>query len=196
MSQPTNWLATRNPFDLQRPPKWFLRELAAYDDQLVIFPSLTAYHYRLTRRKNRSPGITAAISWNHDSAVCVEQGLIPVTSFRGDIVFGPQIFQWLREHDQWKLGGVDGVERRMQEIDAHNETQIQRSLDSDNDARAHSMWETYQRRVGARVNKHDPNRGRVGRPKNPNRVTVAGSAPVPPAGWKESPSGLITPPTL
>jgi hypothetical protein len=194
-----NWLCEpgRNPFNLQPPPESFLRELAVFDADLVIMPSTRDYGYWLLRRRKLTKGISTVLNLNTDSALMARHGLIPVTLFGGHVTWGPQVLQWLRDRDTWHVGGGEKAANIYEEQDRAAEAAIQRQIDSENDARARSMWRTYTTRNGSRVSLADKNRGRG--PINTRKRT--GSAPVPPAvvapppGWRESASGLITPPT-
>lgn len=192
-----NWLGhIPNPFGLRVPPEWFLQELAAFDDQLVLYPSQEAYFYRLTRRRRLSPGLSPALSWGKDSAVCVTEGLIPVTSFGGNITFSAHIFQWLRDRDQWQFRDPGQIADRLDEFDRQHERQTTTDMDAENTARARSMYHTYKTRVGERVSLNDVNRGRQHLGKRSRIKATTGPAPVPPTGWNVSPSGLVTPPQL
>jgi hypothetical protein len=194
-----NWLCEpgRNPYNLLPPPESFLRELAVFDDALVIMPSVREFGYWLLRRRKLTAGISTVLSLDKDSAVMVRHGLIPVTLFGGHITWGPQVLQWLRDRDTWHVGGGAKAADIYDEQDRASERQIQREIDSENDARARSAWRTVSYRNGSRVSRADVNRGRG--PLRTRKRT--GSAPVPPTvqtppGWGESASGLVTPPTL
>lgn len=203
---PSNWLCEpgRNPFNLQPPPESFLRELAVFDPDIVIFPSATEYGYWLTRRRRHTAGISTVLNTDKDSAIMARHGLIPVACFGGHLTWGSHVLQWLSDRDLWKHGGakkaVEGIEERENAL----EVAAQKALTAENQARARSMWRTYHTRAGSRLSLNDINRGRKGisrtsrtlfsRPYNssPSRT---GSAPVPPTGWTSQSSGLLTPPT-
>lgn len=198
-----NWLGgVANPFALPVPPAGFLRELAAFDPDLVLYPSQQEFFYRLARRAHRTGGLMSALSSGTDAAVCVQHRLVPVTSIRGDAHFGPAILQWLRDRDTWAFGGAKKVNAILEAQDKHQARTRQRDRDSENDARARSMWRTYARRTGQSVALNDVHRGRgQQRSKHDvrNRTPRPHSAPAPltpaPSGWTASGSGLVLPPT-
>lgn len=163
-----------------------------FDPDLVIMPHTKQFGYWLLRRRKLTKGISTVLTLNSDTSVMARYGLIPVTCFGGNITWGPSVLQWLRDRDTWHVGGGDKAADIYDEQDRANEQRIQRQIDSENEARARSMWRTYTTRSGSRVSRADVNRGRG--PIRTNKRT--GSAPVPPTGWQTSPSGLITPPTL
>lgn len=199
---PANWLAkVANPFGLRVPPLWWLQELYVFDPDLVLFPSQQSFHYRLCRKARRSHGILSALSNGTDAAVCVAEKLVPVTSLGGTVAFNASIMQWLVDRDTWRHGGAKEANRILDEQEQAAEASKLRDRDAENDARAHSSYRTYVRRVGASVALSDINRGR-GRMSRSRPITRTGSAPVPPtvsapapSGWGSSASGLVTPPT-
>jgi hypothetical protein len=196
-----NWLATvPNPFNLPTPSAGFLQDMAAFDPDLVLYPSQQEFFYRLARRATFGPGLLSALSTGTDSAVCVEHKLVPVTSIKGDAHFGPHILQWLADRDTWRHGGAKAVNRLLDERDADADKQARRERDSENTVRARSMWRTFARRTGQSVALSDVHRGR-GQIRSKHRVTPrthSGQTPptATPAGWQPSASGLVVPPTL
>lgn len=195
----TNWLSrVPNPFNLRVPPASFLTELAAFDADLVLYPSQQEWCYRLARRARLSGGLQHSMEFGPDSKVCVQHKLVPVTTFGGGITFGAQVFQFLADRDTWRFGGAKAVNQILDQQDAHQAQTQRRDRDSENVARARSMYRTYKRRVGERVVLNDVHRGR-GIPKAA-RPRTHNSGPMPPtatpAGWQSSASGLVLPPTL
>lgn len=193
---PSNWLCEpgRNPFNLLAPPASFLRELAIYDADLVIAPSTREYGYWLLRKRRKTKGITTVLDMDKDTALMARHGLIPVTVFGGSVTWGPQVLQWLADRDTWRHGGAEKAADILEEHERHAEKTLQKDLDSENVARARSMWRTYHTRAGSRLSLNDINRGR-GKRIARSISQRTGSAPVPPTGWNVPPSGLITPPT-
>lgn len=194
----TNWFGhIPNPFDLREPPKWFLQELAAFDPHLVIYPSQEDYYYRIARRATRGPGLLKALSWGTDSAVCVDHKLVPVTSFGGNLTFSAHIFQYFADRDTWRHGGAKKSADLLDEQDKAAVAATNKEFDSENTARARSMYRTYKTRVGERISLADTNRGRgPANRKATTQSTRTGTAPVPPTGWNSTPSGIVTPPSL
>jgi hypothetical protein len=210
---PANWLCEpgRNPFNLQPPPETFRRELAAYDPDIVIFPSAQRFGYWLTRRRRLTKGIQTVLNLTKDSAVMARNDLIPVTLFGGHITWGANVLQWLADRDVWRHGGADRAADIADEQDKQADAAYNRWRDGENTARAKSMYRTYKRRVGESIVVGDTARGytpikRGARTESDVRrdLTLStGSAPVPPTapsvvlpgGWGQTASGLVTPPT-
>ena len=205
----TNWFVEpgRNPFNLLPPPASFLRELAAFDADLVIFPSAQTFGYWITRRRKASAGITTVMDNGKDSGVMARHGLIPVTVFGGSVTWGAQVLQWFKDRDTWAVGGWKNAADIYEEQDKDADKAYLRWREGENDARGRSMYRTYKRRNGESVALSDVHRGQ-GQIRSKRRVPTTprvgiGSAPVPPtsampvtpSGWQESSSGLVTPPT-
>lgn len=116
--RPANWLsAVANPFNLKIPPKWFLTDLHAFDDQLVLFPGQTQACYRLARKRSKTAGIqtvtkmisAAGTGTPTETAVYVKYGLLPVMAIQPTVQWSPLIFRELRARDTWTIPQADAV---------------------------------------------------------------------------------------
>lgn len=155
----TNYLADENPFNLPAPPDWFLTALKDRDRDLVIMTSKLQPVYRLARRTTKSLGLVKAALRDGDTARMVTHRLIPVTSILPTIKWGATVFQWLDDHDVWKVGGVDAAERRLIAQDDARLKQVQRDQDSEADARGASGYLAAKIRTGQMVFTQEPTRG-------------------------------------
>lgn len=156
----SNYLRTTNPFSLVPPPNWWLDEMRAFDDQLVIFPSAENAHFRLARKMTKTSALLSAhlpqvkdFSPSPDTITMSAFHLVPVTT----VLSGPggmwtsYTFIELAERDVWRHGGADKVADRLEAREA-----AQRAKDRDNaigevDQMAHAMYHSYSRRTGSRV---------------------------------------------
>lgn len=127
--RPANWLAqVPNPFLLKTPPKWFLRDLLAFDDQLVLFPGQTEACYRLARKRSRTAGLQTVTKWitaagmgvPTETQVYVQYGLLPVMAIVPTVQWSPLIFHELRRRDTWAIDhpetALDAREERAQDL--------------------------------------------------------------------------------
>ena len=120
-----NWIDTLNPFGLPRPPAWFLADLALYDPELVVFPSVEVAFYRLARRARRGPGALRALAKHPDTKVYVANRLVPVKSFYPptislDLAWG-RILPELTEYDVHRAGGADAASDRLDGMESEQE---------------------------------------------------------------------------
>lgn len=110
---------TPNPFELLKPPDYWLKPIQDYDADLRLYPSQTKPVYRLARVAHRSGGILRRtvgkladnLPGTHpDTKVAFDYGLQPVTTIPKDAVTAPpqNIVQQLMARDQWLHGkGTD-----------------------------------------------------------------------------------------
>lgn len=116
-----NYEPSENPWNLDPPPEWVLRQLAVYDDQLVLLPGITEPVYRLARR---SPAKLVPLVQGGEVQRMIRLGVVPVTS----VLKNPnwfELFQWLKDHDIWANGGWEKVADQLDEFDQRQ------SLDTD-----------------------------------------------------------------
>lgn len=152
-----NWIRDRNPFGLSKPPEWFLRQLALFDDQLVIVPSRMEYVYRLARRRT----LTALVpnqrlqpdldTSNADFALMATYKLVPVTTILPTATWGESIFRWLRERDIWAHGGAAKAADLLDAQDKARRDQQQAKMLDELDQLHSSTYFAYKRRIGETV---------------------------------------------
>lgn len=114
-----NYDPTLNPWNMDPPPPWVLRQLAVYDPELLILPGITEPVYRLARR---SAIKLIPLVPEGEVQRMTALGVVPVTS----VLNHPnwyELFQWLKDHDIWAHGGPDAAADK---LDAHDK---QRELD-------------------------------------------------------------------
>lgn len=154
MARPTNWLAdVANPFLLKIPPKWFLRDLYVFDDQLVLFPGQTEACYRLARRRRRTAGIqtvtklitVAGLGVPTETAILVKYGLVPVLAMPATIQWSPLIFHELRRRDMW---AVPDPAAALDAQDERAENQRDRAQRDELAARAGAAYRAIKHRPG------------------------------------------------
>ena len=126
----SSWYADRNPFGLAKPPGWFLSEMRAYDDQLVIIPSRQRPLYCVTRRTTATPGLKLAADLlrDSDSAMFAQYGVVPVTTLMRLpwATWSHTFVAELASRDVWRHGGAAEV---MTDIE-RQEVEARRVLDS------------------------------------------------------------------
>lgn len=156
----TNWIAGPNPFGLASPPDFFLTDLAAFDPDLVIFPSAEQAVYRLCRRVRRGPALTHVGKIRHqlggivdrfDHKILVALKLVPVVSLLPHPQWGPKILADLAEADLWRHGGADAATATMDQREADVDQRLDRDIADEATARGHSAWSAYKWNSGQRI---------------------------------------------
>src|SRR5262245_17052331 len=104
-----NYLRSSNPFDLARPPQGFLTALADYDDQLVIFASMTQPLFRLARRCTQTIGVppenVLGVGEHPDTLFMWQHRLVPVTTIVPRAHWSVNLICQLAARDTWRMGG-------------------------------------------------------------------------------------------
>lgn len=117
----TNYDGSENPWNLDPPPEWVQRQLAVYDDQLVLLPGITEPIYRLARRSHVK---LVPLVQGGEVQRMIRLGVVPVTSIKNHPNWF-ELFQWLKDHDIWANGGWEKVADQLDEADQRQ------SLDTD-----------------------------------------------------------------
>jgi len=151
----SNYLASGpNPFNLVGPPDWFLDQLAAYDDQLVIFPSQEEAVYRIARKhQGRSPRIFNFLAERPDTKQYVAHNLVPVTSVLPPplVQWGPVIINDLAEKDIQRVGGWKEAARLLEDREDTQERRLNANIRDDADHLARFAWKALKWRTGQTV---------------------------------------------
>jgi hypothetical protein len=149
------YLTSANPFGLTPPPKWFLKALAAYDADLVIFPSHRGPFFQLARKCRFSNGVQPAdvpgVQNHPDTVFMCNRKLVPVTAIIPKTYWTLRVIEELSARDIWKKGGAKAF---VNEIEANEEKQraaIDRNLQTDLDARSSDAYKSFKYRTGQRV---------------------------------------------
>lgn len=143
-----------NPFNLVGPPDWFLDQLAAYDDQLVIFPSQEEGVYRIARKhQGKTPRIFTFLNTRPDTKTYVAHNLVPVTSVLPPplVQWGPVIINDLAERDIQRVGGWQAAARILEDRDETKERRLQQSIREDADELAGFAWRAMKWRTGQTI---------------------------------------------
>jgi len=152
-----NWLTVPNPFGLQEPPKWWLRAMRTFDDQLVIFPSQKDPVFRLARRSRLSAGIEPSdvpgVANHPDTVLMRNHGLVPVTTVVPGAIWDDRVFTHLAERDTWRMGGPNGsgAIRTLEALDEKAESLTNRKQVDELDQRSHDAYDAFKYRTGQRV---------------------------------------------
>jgi hypothetical protein len=144
-----------NPFGLAEPPDHWLTKLAAFDSQLVIFPSQKDPVYRLGRRVVKSrqaqPADVPGVENHPDTVVMCNNGLIAVTTVFPGAIWDDRVFVKLAERDLWRMGGANEAIRRMEEAEAKQAAAETKAHEDKGDAISHDAYASYKYRTGQRV---------------------------------------------
>lgn len=172
--QRQNYLVGPNPFGLSRPPKWWLRELYRFDDQLVLIPGQKQRTFVLARRAVHSAGeplhTVPGLAQHPDTAFLHEHQMVRVCEILPGVLWDMRVFHKLAAHDIRRLGGPTEVALELDRRDAKKAETIQADEDNELTARGADAWRSYATRTGARISlvKSQP-RG----PSTPHPVSVA-----------------------
>lgn len=150
-----NYLAAvPNPFNLVGPPDWFLDQLAAYDPELVIFPSQEEGVYRIARKhQGKTPRIFTFLEDRPDTKVYVANNLVPVTSVLPPplVQWGPVIINDLAERDIQRVGGWQAAARLLEDREDTQERRLDKTIRDDADSLAGFAWKAMQWRTGQTI---------------------------------------------
>ena len=143
----TNYIATPNPWNLEPPPEGVLRQLAIYDDQLVLMPGGKEPVYRLLRR---SPFSRITTSKDPEIIEHVRLNLVPVTSISNHPNWN-ELMQWLRDHDIWAHGGPEAATDQIEAIETRQRIDSDVATREDMEHLAAEAWFAAQLRSGEAV---------------------------------------------
>lgn len=167
-------LRVTNPFGVQEPPAWWLREMQLFDDRLVIFPSQKRATMILARKATRSRGESVhdikGVTQNPDTLLMAEHRLVRVCEILPGVIWDMRVFAKLAAHDIQRLGGATRVADMLDARDEKRRESIERTQQDDLHAISGDAYRAYKTRLGERLslapNPHG--RGTV----TPNRVSV------------------------
>jgi hypothetical protein len=182
-----NFLRVANPFQIEAPPEWWLREMDLFDPKLVVFPSQKRMTFilarRCTRTKGAAPHDEKGLSQNPDTIIMASNRLVKVCEILPGVIWDMRIFAKLAANDIERLGGASEVSNLLDRMDAKREETLQRDQDHEVTERAREGYKAYAYKVGTRIslnsnassNKHG--RGDT----TPNKVSVHVQKPTPSA---------------
>ena len=147
-----NYIRTSNPFNLARPPQWFLDQLAAYDPLFIIFPSVKHPYYCTGRRGRYQQGLQRVIPTAPDSAIYVAHRAWP---WKPILPEGFHQRGWagilldLPAFDTQRLGNDPG--KHLDELEDEAEAKDWAATEDAADQVAKDAWGAYQLMEGARI---------------------------------------------
>lgn len=160
-----NWIVDQNKFSLAGPPRWWLKQLWAFDSSLVVVPSRQGFYYRLAqRRKLRLPEhiVNDSLFKESDTQMLASYSLVPVTTILATANWGnPLLFEELRQRAPWRLGGAEKVNAMLDAADAKKDIDTRAQIDAQNEYLAKDGWNLYLKKIGVR--------SRMWSPKTPTR---------------------------
>lgn len=163
-----NYLAsTPNPFNLATPPASFLRDLAAYDSQIVIFPSRTEAVYRLCRRASMQRFWMSFDKTHGDAETCIRHRIIPLKAILPSPQWGQVILNALACCDVQRVGGGIAAAELLDEQDSLEERRQQSSQDDECDARSGEAYRGLKAQLGERIHLGSVKPSGAGGTKNP-----------------------------
>lgn len=160
MARGVNYIPDLNRFNLAGPPDWFLDQLWAFDDSLVIVPSRQEYLYRLAQRRKLNLAeniVNEAMKAQADTAMLVSYSLIPVTTIVATVNWShPYLFEELRRRAPWRMGGADRVINDLEARERQEELQKRVNTDERNEYLSRDAWRFYQQKIGTRSHLYSP----------------------------------------
>lgn len=155
-----NWIEDENPFNLERPPEWWLKRLWDFDATLVLVPSRQKAVYRLAQRIPPNPAIAAVNEalWMHsDIRMLAGYGLIPVAPLFTPVNWDhPRIFQELAERCPAMLGGFEKTMKRIEDREEDERKAVQRQQDEHLEALGDDGWNFIRKKAGLGRSWHQP----------------------------------------
>lgn len=148
-----NWIHTTNPFNLAKPPLWFLRRLHAYDTELVIFASTSEPVYRMGRRGRYGTGMLAALKGKPDTAIYVANRVWPWKSVLPETLGGDwnRILLNIADYDTQDPRFADDPGAELDAAEEREEAAADRRIISDLDALNSESYRLMQLLTGSRV---------------------------------------------
>lgn len=145
-----NFVQTANPFGLATPPPAFLKALAAYDREIVLFPSVKEPVYRMGRRGRHGYGMLNVLKNHPDTKIYVAHKLWPLQSILPQAV-GMDWNRVLLELPEYDTQRYTDPGARLDSIEAAAEAADDRKMQSELDARNTESYRLMQVMTGARV---------------------------------------------
>jgi len=104
-----NWIEDRNPFRLDSPPTWWLKQLRDIDPALRVFPGLSNYCYVVGRWSTNAQYfrfLTKVTRFNArdnraEAQRLLRHGCVFVKTLTVFDVLNDSFFGWLRHTDSW-----------------------------------------------------------------------------------------------
>lgn len=161
-----NWVETRNPFGLAKPPAHVLRDLFCYDPKAVIFPSQAEPVYRFCRRAS------GVFPWekfpvgHKDNEITARYRLIPLKALLPKPQWG-QVLPELTNYDVQQVGGGVAAAELLDQQDELAERRQQVAQDDECDARSGEAYRGLKAQTGERIHLGTVQKSGAGWTKNP-----------------------------
>lgn len=181
MHKPNILRGVPNPFQTVAPPAWWLKELALFDPQLVLFPSQKRGTFVLGRRATHSAGEplhdVKGLTQNPDTIVLRAHHLVRVCEIMPGVIWDQRIFIKLAAHDIRRQGGPAEVANKLDAMDVKKEQQIATAQEDELHNRSTDAYRSYKTRVGERLSLAATPHGRGTLVKHPVSVHVRTPSP-------------------
>lgn len=176
-----NYIPDRNPFNLPKPPAWWLKLCFDFDKDLKLVPSRTQRVYRLARPIHFSLGISdqAVVDPHADTAMLQLHGLVPCGVClipAADGSWTTNVFQDLANRDIWRHGGPEKFTNILEENERKAEKARDKRILDECFVRRRDMARSFKARTGQRT--------KLNRVKPKQRERVLGTEPSTPSAPK------------
>lgn len=193
MAEQRNFIADRNEFHLTRPPGWWLRSLAEFDDQLVLIPSRQRPVFWLARRMHLSRQLASkvtGVALTEDARMMLQYRIVSIVSIASPTwnTSGLEALKaWLHGADTWKLDGpldeagikralANGGTRFTRELEYRERLATDRQASQQRETIYHATGDAYrslQVRLGRTI--RNPGRTREGAQRPPSSSAPTGA---------------------
>jgi len=162
-----NYIETANPFSLAAPPASFLRDLFAYDAEIVIFASTKEPVYRFCRRASGNTFWTRFDKKHPDSAICLSNRLIPLKAILPKPTWGQTLISQIASCDIQRVGGGQAAAELLEQQEQLEERRQMIAQDDECDARSSEAYKGLKAQMGERIHLGTTKRTGAGATKNP-----------------------------
>jgi len=161
-----NWIETRNPFGLGKPPAHVLRDLFCYDPKAVIFASQSEPVYRFCRRASGMFPWEKFPPGHPDNPITSAHRLIPLKALLPKPQWA-QVLPELTNYDVQQVGGGVAAADLLDQQDELKERRQQVAQDDECHARSGEAYRGLKAQMGERVHLGTQQHSGAGWTKNP-----------------------------
>jgi hypothetical protein len=151
----SNFLRSANPFGLADPPPWFMKHMAVFDADLVMFASEKDAVFKLARRCKFSQGVTPAdvpgVANHPDTVFMCNRRLVPVTTVVPKAHWTISIFEQLAARDIVRNGGHKRVVSAMEAAEETAKVKMDAEHRDKGDAIGSDAYASFKYRSGQRI---------------------------------------------
>lgn len=162
-----NFISDQNPFELRKPPFWWLQAIFDYDPDLVVVCSRMEAVYRLARKVRHAPGMDPRllVDRSKDTAMLCHYNLVPALTMTPacDGSWNLGILEDLKSRDIWAHGGPDEFARKLEAQEKAAEKDVDDKIIDECYVRRRDMARSFKARTGQRtkMNRVKPKRNAV-----------------------------------